>query len=49
MEMLHNPVSHQFARALCREEENYLEILPDFLIVKYELVKVGNYVKIMNI
>ena len=30
MEMLHNPVSHQFARALCREEENYLEILPDF-------------------
>ena len=29
MEMLHNPVSHQFARALCREEENYLEILPE--------------------
>ena len=32
MEKLHNPVRHQCARVLCRDDTNHLEILPDFSI-----------------
>ena len=32
MEKLHNPVHHQCARVLCRDDANHLEILPDFSI-----------------
>ena len=48
MKKLHNPVGHLWSRSLCRENANHLDVIPDVSIsYKYELVKVGNYLKYM--
>ena len=49
MERSNNPVVHQCARVICMGDANHLKVLPCSPLVKYELVKVGNYLKYIKI